>query len=814
MGADDGIPVPKECSEWLSLLGSQWWGHRYASRLRNGAEPIRCKLREMKHIVEDRLDRSASIAFRARMPAKSLSLPAKSVEKRPLRDLPSNLSVEERNGANSSSSKGKRTFDDGVPDPKRNRVVSWCSKLSRSVKVRLKSLREREDKSLIPWNVLCSTVKGRGGLAQVDSKQAWDQVMEELGVDPSKMEPDSSATFRTWYVEKRKSQKKSDLRCKAKSRKWSRTQDSRDEEQPIADASSPACQIVAATEDAEREAVSNIKERETVSNVKEVLVPLRPRRLTERLFQQHVKNLKDLFAPSLLGRSAEDPKWRACALAGKPCVNACNCKWTTFTPGVSALGSIESKPPMCTEFKAPMSLVAAASTNAHNAGSHEQLAAAVQCATQDSVHQNHSLLGARMGLENSLSTLSSADFSRSLADSSIAQTATTSSTPSQQRLQFWTQDSRGKTRTLEGQGAVRMSQIGFVCLSSVAASPKSKVNNLVAEPEIDAKDREKQVSKRPWQTPTMCQRCSKPGMSLNSANVCVECMAKDRKQESSASILAKWWRAVGSKHSASAHALDAVRQLEKKEMQTEHVETYANGASEREQDKPPLDINSIEECPKCSRSFTLWVHKQRAALVTRHLQLCCPHLFSFPRPIPRKGRGSHGASRASRVFEQEPKSDAATASNASEQRFADAFAAYRCCGRTFLRAQDLENHWTRWHMNGVVACARGYADPDKPLRKKNNQLGLRLKLVTCPKAPSEQSLLSTLDQYVQGEWCHESAVCDGVEFAGAATHTFSNKRGRGKAGNFWLAGHRSVAFAAAALAQNSDSDDSVDIVVR
>jgi len=117
-------------------------------------------------------------------------------------------------------------------------------------------------------------------------------------------------------------------------------------------------------------------------------------------------------------------------------------------------------------------------------------------------------------------------------------------------------------------------------------------------------------------------------------------------------------------------------------------------------------------------------------------------------------------------------------------------------------------------MNGVVACARGYADPDKPLRKKNNQLGLRLKLVTCPKAPSEQSLLSTLDQYVQGEWCHESAVCDGVEFAGAATHTFSNKRGRGKAGNFWLAGHRSVAFAAAALAQNSDSDDSVDIVVR
>ena len=40
-------------------------------------------------------------------------------------------------------------------------------------------------------------------------------------------------------------------------------------------------------------------------------------------------------------------------------------------------------------------------------------------------------------------------------------------------------------------------------------------------------------------------------------------------------------------------------------------------------------------------------------------------------------------------------------------------------------------------------------------------------------------------------------------------------QGMGKGGSFWLSGHRSLAFAAAALAHDScESDDSIDIVLR
>ena len=39
--------------------------------------------------------------------------------------------------------------------------------------------------------------------------------------------------------------------------------------------------------------------------------------------------------------------------------------------------------------------------------------------------------------------------------------------------------------------------------------------------------------------------------------------------------------------------------------------------------------------------------------------------------------------------------------------------------------------------------------------------------------------------------------------------------GKGKGGNFWRAGHRSLSFAAAVLAHTcDDSDDSIDIVLR
>ena len=79
--AEDTIPVPVDCSEWLATLGYSWWGHQYAARLRDGAEAARRPLKEMKQIVEDRLHRSSSNAFTARLPptvptAQGLTWPA------------------------------------------------------------------------------------------------------------------------------------------------------------------------------------------------------------------------------------------------------------------------------------------------------------------------------------------------------------------------------------------------------------------------------------------------------------------------------------------------------------------------------------------------------------------------------------------------------------------------------------------------------------------------------------------------------------------------------------------------------------------
>jgi len=56
---EDTIPVPRECSEYLSALGLEWWGHRYAKRLRDGAEAICCTQDAMKLTVMNGPGRSA-----------------------------------------------------------------------------------------------------------------------------------------------------------------------------------------------------------------------------------------------------------------------------------------------------------------------------------------------------------------------------------------------------------------------------------------------------------------------------------------------------------------------------------------------------------------------------------------------------------------------------------------------------------------------------------------------------------------------------------------------------------------------------------
>ena len=157
----------------------------------------------------------------------------------------------------------------------------------------------------------------------------------------------------------------------------------------------------------------------------------------------------------------------------------------------------------------------------------------------------------------------------------------------------------------------------------------------------------------------------------------------------------------------------------------------------------------------------------------------------------------------------------------SAKRFSDPFAAFRCCGRTFLRTQDMEKHWSRRHTCGVLACANGYADPANLLRERNNRLGQGIKLITAPvhtHIPVDYSFLPSIEKDVQcalPEPFSVGGVADTDAGAADKRPLQQLQQGKGKGGNFWLAGHRSLSFAAAALSHNSyDSDDSIDIVIR
>jgi hypothetical protein len=100
-------------------------------------------------------------------------------------------------------------------------------------------------------------------------------------------------------------------------------------------------------------------------------------------------------------------------------------------------------------------------------------------------------------------------------------------------------------------------------------------------------------------------------------------------------------------------------------------------------------------------------------------------------------------------------------------------------------------------------------------------LGLGLKLVTQPQALQNDAKQLPADP--AAESVAEAAAADSGETAAATApvakavvKTFSpQSQGMGKGGNFWLAGYRSLSFAASILSPAAyESDDSIDVVIR
>ena len=141
-------------------------------------------------------------------------------------------------------------------------------------------LRERQDKSTVRWDQLCDVIEASGGLTEVDSNQKWGQVLKELRVDASKIDQNSASVFRTWYLEKKRSRPESQKRWVA--RKTMVTEEAEVEQHLNSGTSASAAKARMAGHD-----VTSQVEVETV---------LRPRKLTERVYQQHLRNLKELFS--------------------------------------------------------------------------------------------------------------------------------------------------------------------------------------------------------------------------------------------------------------------------------------------------------------------------------------------------------------------------------------------------------------------------------------------------------------------------------------------------------------------------------------
>jgi hypothetical protein len=224
----------------------------------------------------------------------------------------------------------------------------------------------------------------------------------------------------------------------------------------------------------------------------------------------------------------------------------------------------------------------------------------------------------------------------------------------------------------------------------------------------------------------MCRVCHTQSMSLHANKRCAQCKKAERQRGRSASVLARWWRQVWS---AETEAVDAAAAA--------GTATGAAGAgvsdaadsvaAEAEALRAlQVDLKTLDKCPHCSYTFSNW-YQQRAALATKHMRKCCPYLLparATPRPYSQQGKQTEHRLSQPLELELEAKPVAAAESDERYARFTDAFAAYRCCGRTFLRTHDLERHWARTHTSGVVACARGYADPCNFRRQTNNRLGL------------------------------------------------------------------------------------------
>jgi len=718
--AEDAIPVPEDCSEWVSCHDHDWWGHRYAARLRSGADAAVRTLKEMKRIVEDRLDRSTTLAFRARLPTRAPGAP---VRRDPSTADSRNGRVEDKgagvHGGGASrqphaaagkedATTGKEETAPGKEETAHPQVKTGESSLPPHLIARLASLREREDKSRVRWDRLHRAIQSRGGLSEVDAKQSWGDVMRQMRVDPSKIEADSSAILRTWYIEKKKSRKMD-------------------------------------------------------SKMKGVC---------------------------LLGSTPSEPRWKACALMGNPCIDVCNCPWTSFATGVGALalqpetrmGAAAAgnapgtdEPPRChavSNAHAGASPVDAAHardsaflpgpapsrpTHAPGAGESDTAGCLARDAAEASAQaQQDEASGSSDRCKDSAPSEGAADVAASLPQigfvclSSVAGKGIKS--PSQQAQVPL------EGRNLNGPNTLSKQAAGVVILPSMtrpAADEEKQQRRVDAErlqDQVAALEAEAEASQRQTmaysdeeeaedggsssvlhsrgrkdhaaaKSDQMCGVCH--SMSLHANKRCAQCKEAERQRGRSASVLARWWRRVWS---AGTEAATAAAGSAASAAGAGVSDAADSVAAEAEALRAlQVDLKTLDTCPHCSCTFSNWIYQQRAALATKHMRKCCPYLLparASPRPYSQKGKQTGHRLSQPLELEREAKPVTAAESDELDARFTDAFAAYRCCGRTFLRTHDLERHWARAHTSGVVACARGYADPCNFRRQTNNRLGL------------------------------------------------------------------------------------------
>jgi hypothetical protein len=600
-------------------------------------------------------------------------------------------------------------------------------------------------------------------------------------MDPPKIQDDASRFLRMWYVE-RKARKMSKARLILSKKRP--CEESGDEGQPFR-----------LPRDSRQGLESELMECE--GERQEDNIPLRPRKLTARLYQQHVKNLRELFSPSLLGTPTAEPRWRACALGGSPCLRKCKCPWTTFSNSIAS----GTNAPNVREETASRLEDASRSTFAGDESVENRLAD-----FNDDTAETNRCAGAAdatpsAGQEpgNSTSVLPS---SLSSAPDDL-QTSTPALHSENGGVAGHLESRRCNKSASE---AEEMLDVGNVCLSNVSQRKGSE----------QSRERAHDDGEEPGAVVTcgrcsdeVCGRCSNEVRWPSISNGCTCCQDNDIKLASinaKASMLGRWWRKVRTQNTPRVFAASAAPCADDRE-----VNTLQGGASLHDNPK------HLARCPGCSKDFGQWVHQQRAALSKRHMQKCCPHLLSDASIYPKKARPDSQKASAAPLALPHPERDGMPEAEEADRRFEDPFAAYRCCGRTFLRTHDLERHWARRHKYGVIACHRGYADPGNLTRKTANQLGLGVRLV----APDIRAREKCVDGDSVGQEAGKAILRESATDADMPTHghlsacsvsqTFQLP-GRGKGGHLWLP-HRGPSSSCANDA-GCNSDDSIDIVLR